>query len=463
MKVSRLIAPLRARSAAVAETLLVPLGTMAAGFWLNPLDPLFTRTGGFPWSWLMIVLLALRYGPASGLTGAILLFGGWFGFQQMGVPQGAFPKVYFLGGLLSVMLCGEFASIWQGRVRRADAMQLYLDQRLEYLTHQHYLLRISHDRLEQDLISRPVTMRDALTNLRAIAVPADGQDEAAEPLPGAQHLLRLLAQYCQLERAALHATTSDEPSGIVREAAARIGTEFELGPADPMIAYALEKRRLSHLQMSAEGGAGKPKPSDGSRYLVVAPLATQHGALRGLLVVEQLPFFALHDDMLQMLNLLVGYYADSLDARAIAHEVMHVMPACPLEFAFELSRLARLRDDAGVTSALVALSFAPQPGFDDLPLLIRRQQRALDVTWLIERPERSFLLTLMPLAGESAVEGYFNRIEEWLMRNRETGFAQAGVSSHVFMVRGDKPTALLKNVMIGCNVPDEAWSLRAAA
>ncbi|MFX5245279.1 hypothetical protein ABTD35_21060, partial [Acinetobacter baumannii] len=86
------------------------------------------------------------------------------------------------------MICGEFSSLWRNRVRRAESVQAYLEQRLEYLTHQHYLLRLSHDRLEQDLISRPVSMRDALVSLRGLA---SASGAAGDALPGASDLLRL--------------------------------------------------------------------------------------------------------------------------------------------------------------------------------------------------------------------------------------------------------------------------------
>lgn len=48
----------------------------------------------------------------------------------------AFPKLPFLGGLILVMLVGEFSSLWLARTRRAEAIQIYLDQRLEHLTRQ---------------------------------------------------------------------------------------------------------------------------------------------------------------------------------------------------------------------------------------------------------------------------------------------------------------------------------------
>ena len=73
------------------------------------------------------------------------------------------------------------------------------DQRLEHLVRQYYLLRLSHDRLEQELIGRPMSMRDALSTLQ----------EVGSTTQGPEALLRLLAQYCQLETAGLYAAVDD--------------------------------------------------------------------------------------------------------------------------------------------------------------------------------------------------------------------------------------------------------------
>ena len=179
------------RPAVIAgETLLLPLIAIALGMAWSPQDPLWT-SAPFPWAWLAPVILALRYGPMAGLGGASVLLLGWLALNFEHIAQ--FPQVHFLGGLILVMLVGEFSSLWQARTRRAETLQMYMDQRLEHLVRQHYLLRLSHDRLEQELIGRPMSMRDALATLQTLG--AEGSSGAE----GAHILLRLLAQYCQLE------------------------------------------------------------------------------------------------------------------------------------------------------------------------------------------------------------------------------------------------------------------------
>lgn len=449
MSLARYLAPLANGRVGWLETLFVPLLAVGLGLWLHPLDPFFTHAS-FPWGLLGPLLIALRYGPLAGISAMAVTFLAWLGMSELQLVAPALPKLYFLGGLITVMLCGEFASLWHQRVRAANAMQHYLGQRLESLTRQHYLLRLSHDRLEQDLINRPVSMRDALTNLRRLAAESIGQ----AALPSGSGLLKLLSQYCQIERAALVPLADGR---LDAADASWLGQPFALDADDALLRFSAERDGLCHVAMDALD------QRDASAYLIVAPLKDMAGGRHGLLVVESMPFFALHEDTLQMLNLLLGYYADSLASGEIARPVLQAEPRCPPEFAFELQRLWHIRQDSGIRSAIIGLMFTPQPGQEDLPLLIRRQQRTLDVTWLLTDDNRTVLLTLMPLAAPAAVEGYLARIEEWLHQQRGLDLADAGVASHIFQLDSADPVALLATILQGCHVAPQARTVSATA
>ncbi|MEF8723880.1 hypothetical protein E4Q23_09740 [Candidatus Accumulibacter phosphatis] len=450
----RHLAPFGKPWAVAGETAILPLLAVAIGIWVNPLDPLWINAG-FPWVWFAPVILAMRYGPFPGLGGAAVLLLAWLAFNASGWVVGEFPKLNYLGGLILVMLAGEFSSVWLARARRAEGVQAYLDQRLEYLTHQHYLLRLSHDRLEQDLIGRPMAMRDALASLQSL-IREQGA-AAASPLPGAQGLLRLLAQYCQLEIATIHAASDGE---ITAEPVATIGqgqNNGQLDADDPLLREAIEAGTLSHLAAALAAG------SSPSTYAIAVPMITFDEQLIGVLAVERVPFFALGEEMLQTLNLLVSYYVDGLDERKLAAEIQSEFPACPDDFAAELQRLWRVRQGSLSSSIITVLEFLPRPELDYLALQIGRQRRALDVSWLIDSPQRKVLVTLMPLAGAAAAEGYIARIEEWVRQKSGCTLSEAGVFPHLLPIDETAPLPLLEQLFEICNVPAEARSRRADA
>lgn len=413
--------------AAGAEILLLPLLTVGLGFLLNPGDPLCVNAS-FPWSWFAPIILALRYGPLAGLGGAGILLGAWL-LLNIG-HYDAFPKLYFLGGLILVMLVGEFSSLWLARTRRAETVQIYLDQRLEHLTRQYYLLRLSHDRLEQDLISRPMSMRDALLTLRGLG---DNRDDAH----GAQTLLRLLAQYCQLESASLYRVVNEQVNG---QPLASIGSTGALVADDPMIEQALRSQALCHItQVQAEQQAQ-------TRYLIAAPLINLNNDVYGLLTVEELPFFSLQDETLQTINLLLGYYTDGLAVHALAEPVCRELPTCPPEFAFEAQRLWHLRRSTGIGSIVVALELLPRAVDADLPVQLMRMKRALDEHWLCAGPEKMVLATMMPLGDASTAEGYLARLEAWAKQKSAGSLAELGVFPHILALQADAPLSVLKRI-----------------
>jgi hypothetical protein len=388
---------------AAAETLAVPLLAVGVGLWLSPDDPFWVKSD-FPWTWLAPVLVSLHYGPLAGVTASGVLVLAWFALSASGSLASPFPRFYFLGGFILVLLTGEFSSLWMSRVRRAETLSNYLDERLERLTEQYYLLRLSHDRLEQELLTRPLTLRDALGRLTGGVPLADS----------ARTLLDLLAQYAQLQRAALYPIHD----GVLSlEPVAVLGEPFALDPLDPLVRYALDQGRLAHVRDVLDHAS--------SRYRVVAPAAAKGEAPTLLLVVERLPFLALHEETLQSLNLLLAYYADGLAMKRLAAPLLAHYPDCPPAFALELMRLARLWRENRLASSLVVFHFTPKALAADLPRALSRLSRGTDLEWFVEPSAR--LLVILPLTGEAGAEGYTRRIERWFAEHGRGRPEEAGV------------------------------------
>jgi hypothetical protein len=423
-------APPRAGRWAMAEVVGLTLLLASVSAALVPSDPLLVSEP-FPWLWLCPVLLALRYGTRAAFTSSLLLVLMWALFALVERSHSAFPTGYFLGGLLLTLLAGEFADIWSTRLRHASAANAYLGERLEALTRNHYLMRMSHERLEQQLLTKPVTLQDALQRLRMLVAQAP-QDE---PLPQAGALLHLMTQACQLEVAALYAL--DAHGGLRPEPVARIGEAGVLDRDDPLLRHALAQRTLCHVQGDAA--------ADGSRYLVVAPLTDSAGRIVALLAVERLPFLSLNRESLCFLAVLGGYYADSVQL-APAQALAATLPACPLAFAGELLRLQRIQHEAGLVSSLIAVAVEPGARQEEQLALLRRQARELDVVWEFSEAGRVVVLTLLALQGAAAQAGYARRLEQALGTAAD---GSAGVTLHAVTLAGP-PEELLHKLLTRC-------------
>lgn len=429
-------APKQVSRIAVAEVIGFMLLLMLFCVLAEPDDP-FLLNRPFSWLWLAPVILALRYGTLAAFGAVALLVLMWFLLPIFGVGGGAFPASFFLGGLILTLIAGEFSDVWSTRLRRVAEVNAYLNERLDSLTRRHYLLRLSHERLEQELLVKPMTLRDALMRLRRLVAEETG----GSAMPHAQEFLHLLSQSCQLEVACLHLLENGKP---VATPVASIGEASEFEPRDLLVQYALENNALAHVQ--TEG-----LQSENSRYLVVAPLNDSAGQAIGLLVVERLPFLSLNEETLRFLAVLLGYYADSVRLGPTARDIIQAVPTCPAAFASEIMRLHRIREQVGIHSTLAVLVVQPGLRQSDIVLETLRQARQLDITWEFPENGRRYILTLMPLQGEAALSGYLLRTERWL---REVfglkDFVEAGVVPHSTPIGALPPAELLVDLLKRC-------------
>ncbi|MGO4303559.1 PelD GGDEF domain-containing protein [Cupriavidus sp. RAF12] len=444
---ARWLAPAVSGPAAVLELIVTMVVAMGLAYLVLPQNPLLLGMG-FPWAWLLPVILALRYGTLIGVGAVLMLLGGWFFFESLGAYSGAFPRMFFLGGLLLVLVAGQFGDVWGTRLARARAVNRYLDERLAALTKNHYLLRISHARLENDLLARPTTLRDTLSQLRGVALEdaARGQtagNTAVGHLAGAQPMLQVVAQACQVEAAALYPCDGDHLS---TEAVASIGRSFSLDVNDPLVRHCLDTRTLAHLRST-----GLQQDAQ-TRYVAVAPVLAGSDRLIGVLVVERMPFLSLTYENLQLLMVLMGYYADGVEHAHATHGIQSLAPAIPYAFALDYARLSRLRRETGIESSVVALVFDLDEARDALFEQVVRSRRALDVAWPARSQRQRAMLTLMPLSDSQAVSAYLVRIEDMLRAQFGTDFATAHIGVYTLAVPATGAEEALVRLLQRCQI-----------
>ena len=438
------ISPALAWTTAASEALILSVLVIAFGHWSAPEDP-FGLQQNFPWLWIVPALLAMRYGTAIGVTSVIGFVVLWLVLPHLGLLPAVrqeFPKVFFLGGLTLSLVCGQFSDIWTARTRRLRAVNAYLDERLQTLTKNHFLLRLSHERLEQDLLAKPLTLRETLARVRLLTEQPDAED--LEGLPAASEFLQLLGQSCQLEIAALFC--ADGQSGFHTTPVAVLGTPDTLDIHDPLFKYCLAENRLAHIQTTEIA----PAERSASRYLICAPISPSSGESVGVLAIEKLPFFALNDDALQLLSVLIGFYADGVRMGRIAGHVLKAVPGCPPDMALDIMRLHRIRIESGIDSSLVALLFANDDVSLDLLAQVKRLKRGVDLSWELAGPNKRALITLLPLAGTAAVDGYLLRIETVLQGQSGTGFAANRVRSFSIQLGHMEPVDILQGLVRRC-------------
>ncbi len=383
------------------ETITIPLVTMALQLWMAP-QSLFSA-GEFPWVWLAPVLIALRYGLLPGIGSAWILVLGFFALSKYEIITSPLPRQQFLGGIILVLICGQFSDLWRRRLNKQQIALEYNEQRLTALTRDFYVTRISHDILEQNLITQPATLRNAFEELRTMIE----NDNASLTGEAAKNLLILLSHYNRLESAALFPVVHDRP---LPHPSATLGLAFELNVEDPLVTTAIEKRTDAFYAVSQ---IISEKVSD---YLAVIPIESYTGKLYGLLVVADMPFLALNEENLLMMKAILQYFADELSIYEESLPLRKHFPHCPPAFGKELLKLSRLKRLIDIDSALISITIPPSQKQAALLEVLEKTKRGLDLHWVHSPDSQTIiLLKLMPLTSTIGAEGFLHRFSEMLM------------------------------------------------
>ena len=415
------------------EALLMTAGVLAMGYYFNRSDP-FLVHGSFPWIWFAPLLIALRYGIAPGMVTVISICLTYLAMLKLGMLTGDFPTTYMLGGVLITLICGQFSTLWDQRLRRANQLSSHAGERFEQLSRAYFMVRLSHDRLEQNLISRPVTLRDAMMDLRMLLAIRGGELDKDTGTA----LISILVHYCSLESASLYPCDQGVPQD---KPLASCGRGAPLHQGDLLLRSVLEKGTTAYQSVD------RISTGERSTYLVAAPLYTSTGNMRAVLLISEMPFLSLHRETLQILGVLLAYAADHAEAAVTARSILTIYPDCPLMFACELIKMIRLRRDLDVSSSLVIVNISPTPRLEQLCLALERQQRGLDHTWRRNLGWGVQFVTLMPFSGMAAVEGYLARFDSMLLKQFGISAGSEGISTNSYQVGSNEPFEQLAELL----------------
>lgn len=418
------------------EIVLIPAGAAALGWWFSPADPLLAHAL-FPWIWFAPVLVALRYGVTPGLASCVPLIVNWFIAEHYGRLPDGFDLEYFFGGGLLVLVCGEYSDVWRDRNERMDESNVYLAERLSRITKRHLLLNLSHDRLEHEMLTRPSSLRDALIRLRTIT----NQGDAASPLPGATELLQLLAQYINLQSATLYTLKSQGDNRyVIGDEVTRLGDPVALRADDELFLLSQREQQLAHI---ASQDLSLNRQSD---QLVVAPLLAGNDTPIGVLAITRIPFFALNVENLQMLSVILSYYADTVRSGPEVHMIQQRLPGMPAQFAEEFARMRAMHERTGITSQILVMRFDRSMG-KTLPSEFVRIKRGLDVYWQTQVQDDTAIVVLMPMANPAGMAGFMQRIEQWIQQRLDDKSPVTGLQLHPIDFASEDPVPALARVL----------------
>ena len=398
----------------VLETALWPALFVFLSFVSNPNNPFYINEG-FPWPWLGPWLIGLRYGVGYGTAAALGLLGCW-GLLAWS-PQ--FPRLYFLGGAIATLIAGEFGSYWRLQMLRSQESLHFLNDKVERLTRRLYLIKLSHDELEYEMVDRPGTLRESLIALRVLMDRHTRENPLeATGLTGAQFMLDFVVQHCRIESAAMYSVRMEPTIELTRVAVA--GRMQDPANDDPMVMRALESGYQVHLQDALMESV------PGNQLIAATPLISSERQPFGLVAIGSMPFTALTTDNLQTIAVLIESYADYLRLSLNASNILSQWPDAPRSLTGEFAWLARLFNEFGLASRCVVWRVQHAREQEMLDEVLQLHSRG-ETAWRLPvdrkgENHKPCVIALVPFSDAAGVRIYKQRVFD----NMDRSFGDLG-------------------------------------
>ncbi|MGB1108785.1 MAG: PelD GGDEF domain-containing protein [Gammaproteobacteria bacterium] len=436
----------------ITESAVITAAVPLLGYWLSPLDPFFVEAD-FPWLMLAPLLVGLRYGINAGAFSVFTLVGVMaIGFVHGYLPWDEFPLLHSVGMLVTVLLVGEFGSVWNKRNNLLRAMNEYRDDRLREFGHAYNLLKQSHDGLEQRLAANSTSLRGCMISVRRELARA--QATLGPLYDFGPTILRLFTHYGSLQKASLFVV--DGSGQLEGEAVARVGNPEPVAPGLRLIREAISSGEITYIDTETADNADAPEP-----LMAVIPIRDLDERIWAVICVEALPFRAYTAENLRQMAVMADYVGDMLNAK------LSVPDAHDLDQQAFMLQLERCVEDANrhhLSARLLGLRFVSTQTAFQLAGMIMEFVRGLELHWMVhDRDGQVVLLILMPFTDEISLRDFLRRLQTQI--KERYGFANlelAGVESHETPIdRGDIAMDALLRVAEPCNV-DLAENLTGA-
>jgi hypothetical protein len=388
------------------ETIAITMLFIALGFWNRPDDPLFV-SDIFPWPALVTLLAGLRYGFFMALVSStLILAAAGLLLRADLMPGGELPYVWGLGIMTVGLLAGEFRDYWDRRIEKLVAANQYRDTRLEEFTRNFYLLKVSHDRLEQQLAGSSSSLREALRRLYSEISHAQGSGLNRET---GELMMRLMVRYGQLQIAAIYAIDEGQLSD---RPLTTIGNFQPVHADDPLLVHALQEQTLVSVHTEYRDNRDDLE----TRLLLALPLIDSAGSMIGMITVEAMPFFNFQPKTLRLLAILAGHMADMIQEQAAVPEQSGLEWR---QFGFQLARVMSDARDHDLPSALVHMAFTSSSEAYRVIDRMQQMRRGLDVIACPPDAPDTQVAILMPLTDELGRAAYLQRLTDDI--RRQTG------------------------------------------
>lgn len=382
------------------ESFFLTLGVLLLCKLLYPSNPLFVKEP-FSWPWIASIIIVFQYGFGPGIFSVLVISLLCLYYKNSATITVPDFQNYLMTGTMLVLICGLFSSNLVRRLINMESLYAYTEERLRSLSRSYYALRISSDYLEQNMITKPLTMRMAIEKLTKLSL---GQDDRLS-YEAAHAFLQIITQFCTITVLGIYLTNKN--NRLDTKPFVEIGSMGELLLDDPLIKEAMKGRDLCFVTIRQIETANQ------CNYLIAMPMTAGKKCF-GLLVIKEMPFWSLNRDIVKVLSVLAYYFVAEMIVQPEVKEFLSIYPSCSRGFSEQLNRLIALRKDRDVQSAMAAFLVHKSIQQHNILFNLTHRVRVLDSYFFLELGEYDVFITLLPFTDAAGLQGYVQRMQRYI-------------------------------------------------
>jgi hypothetical protein len=375
---------------AFVETIVLTLLAIYFGLLFDETDPLGLHARGSLSIYLyVLIFLSLFYGTVSGLVSLVI----FFFFSEYYYDLNSYT-VHFSYALLTFFI-GEFHFHWRYRLSHQEEENRFLQEKLEEVGRNYFLLKASHEQIEKNYILKPVSIRNSLQQIRELHL------ESEEALY--EELLELLGRIATLEAAAFYLYEEGRHKKV-----AGVGEEVPFIAGDQLVIRAREDESLTYVSI------GEMEESIEQNYLAAIPAFQADGEYKGMLLIKKMSFLGFNKDTLLTFSLFISYFVDHVRVLDAAKPILNKYPDTTPEFVRELFKLNRLYSKFRLESTMVIFKITKSHYAESMSTSIESTLRGLDISFSTNQGDVYLTAVLLPLTDHQGAENFLTRTIERL-------------------------------------------------
>lgn len=383
---------------AVITTLVIVFCQLA-----KPDDPFFLNST-IAWPVVAPLLISLRYGFFKGVVSAALLLLIIVLWQRLNNDTNNLTPTYAIFIAITSMVAGEFRDTWERRLSRLQESNQYRQLRLDEFTRSFHMLKVSHDRLEQQMAGHSLSLREALINLRKNIQGSNQQQNLLSKFSPAvaNKIMALFSEYGSIQQAAFYQYTEQ---GIQSEPLSRLGEDITLINDDPLLKHCISTRQV----VSINPELVKKINAQHSKYMMCIPFIDSNDRLYAVVVVNSMPFLSFQEPVQKLLAVLAGHIADLFSAIQVVDKLEDVELT---DMLVNLKRSLININKHELPSTVISFNIENNDAGYQVLSIIKQIRRGLDLIFEYQTDSTVEVICLLPLTELIGVEGYRNRLQE---------------------------------------------------